>query len=671
MGNTCKFINKEEQEIISSPSKDDMKNEFQEIKDFRNEISKMNIFKRKSIAKDEYNNYIQKIKNKKIIINDEKNEIKEQYISIIYLLLIDNTNKDIVKLYLNFLKNNSIFIKENNLLSFKDEVNKYSIIFKIDEIEQIEKNIKQKSQKDIFLDFLEYIKNIDFGNKTNINNFYENIKKILNKLYLFNTPIEFDNMELYYYKCYYDLLNEINLFTNNEEYKAYFIKTRQNVIKYILDNNLYNNEQIISNENKMNLLLLYLLKEEFNIYYNENVSINFNRLIQPIPVTINDFKKIKEINKMDELIKRNNNYYIFHNFNSKEYDSIKKEKDENSSSEKEEAKDEQDKDEDSEEEEDEDSEEEFQVNKNVEKEKEEEEEEGLLIPLNKVCIDNLINCHLNVDNCINFYYNLDKLMTKNEISPFVNKIKKFLEKIINSKVYKQAIQKLFPHYYQYLLYNNCEDIKQYISERIKFYPFQDLYLSGFTDKLSCYSYITSINFEIINNRRNTININTYKIGLTIINSLFEINNANQSILNFKCNNKNFIDKSNKRKEDNESLVKLLFGKNLTHVNLFQSLYIMNEKNYNQDLFKFRENFENIKNIIKLKKEKTNFIKINKGNFKDFYEESKLEVKNLIMHINEDEYFIPEIIIRNSNKHMDIDNLIPTKKCGLIGRKIPD
>ena len=127
------------------------KNEFQEIINYRKEISKMNIFKRKKIAINKYNSFI---KNENINKKKDDENIKDKYIKIMCLLLIDNTNKDIVKLYLNFIKSNSNFIKENQLLPYEIEINNYKIIFTVDEMKQIEKDIKKKSQKDIFLDYI-------------------------------------------------------------------------------------------------------------------------------------------------------------------------------------------------------------------------------------------------------------------------------------------------------------------------------------------------------------------------------------------------------------------------------------------------------------------------------------------------------------------------------------
>ena len=130
-------ISDEKSDEKSADKFDHSKNEFPEIKEYRKKISKMNIFKRKEIAKNKYKTFMENEFNLK---EDNKENIKIKYIKIMYLLLIDNTNKDIVKLYLNFIKKHSEFINENKLLSFQTEINKYKIIFTIDEMKTIEKN---------------------------------------------------------------------------------------------------------------------------------------------------------------------------------------------------------------------------------------------------------------------------------------------------------------------------------------------------------------------------------------------------------------------------------------------------------------------------------------------------------------------------------------------------
>ena len=64
------------------------------------------IFQRKDKAEQKYKEYL----NNKIIKGKEK-DFFEEYIEIIKLILLDETNKDIAKLYLDFIKNNEISVK--------------------------------------------------------------------------------------------------------------------------------------------------------------------------------------------------------------------------------------------------------------------------------------------------------------------------------------------------------------------------------------------------------------------------------------------------------------------------------------------------------------------------------------------------------------------------------
>ena len=173
---------------------------------------------------------------------------------------------------------------------------------------------------------------------------------------------------------------------------------------------------------------------------------------------------------------------------------------------------------------------------------------------------------------------------------YINDIKDFLIKIIDSNVFREAIKELFPEYYIYLNMNDNEDIKQFIKERIKYYPYEGLSLSGITDKLSCYSFIPSINFEMRIDtddiKIDKIDSDAYKVSLTIVNSLHEIIHAEQDIIFFKGNNKHLIlspkrivgkDKKGNDieiKEGGQSLEYLLFGKIVDRIDLFQCLYIM-------------------------------------------------------------------------------------------------
>ena len=93
---------------------------------------------------------------------------------------------------------------------------------------------------------------------------------------------------------------------------------------------------------------------------------------------------------------------------------------------------------------------------------------------------------------------------------------------------------------------------------------------------------------------------------------------------------------------------------------------MNESNYEQDLTNFRENFMNIRNIIKKTNGNTKFIKIENGTFHLFYEECKSEIEKIKNKIIKNSEFIDSMAISKSNKNSDDDNNIHLEKCGLIG-----
>ena len=383
------------------------------------------------------------------------------------------------------------------------------------------------------------------------------------------------------------------------------------------------NNSILSNEDKMNLLYLYLLNENIPEKYEEKELINFNRLIQPTPVTKEDFNKFNGNNKENKLVIYKGKSFVEHI-----YDNYKK--------------------------------------------------RVVLIPLEKICLKNLDNSNIKLQSNEEHYYNVDSLLVENEINPYINDIKSFLIKLINTNTFQQALKELFQEYISCLNSNNNVDLRQYINERIKFYPFQDLNLSGITDKLSCYSYIKSIDLKI--NENNLMiqkkNEDIFKVGLTIVNIFHEEYNAIRSIIFFK-GNKNLLfnpkTKVGKSIESNESqfyIEDLLFGRNITSINLLECLYIMNENNYEQDIEKFRDNFKNIRKIVKDTKGNTDFIKIKNGIFKHFYDNCLEEIKEIIQNLDKAiNYFIPMIYIGNNNNTLEDDNnYIQPKKCCLMGGK---
>ena len=579
MGNTCKNFFKEEKDIIIKSEELSQRNHtiIKEIEELKKRILDIPLFQRKSKSMEKYN---KKIKERKsTLYNINNNNFIKEYIDIIELLYLNETDKDIVHLYLNFIKENDENIKKFNLDTFDDEIKKYKVIFTCDEINLIKSGIKLKSEKDNLINFLQELKNIK--NDIDINNVYIRAENEYKYIKYFNYPIEFYNEELYYYKIYVLLINQIVKVEKekafSEKNKKDFIMNKSNIAKLILDNKILENKNITNNEDKMNILLLLILFEKIN---KEQLSINFNRLMQTEQIPYQKLKQYININSLGEIIK-------------------------------------------------------------------EVEEKGIIIfksntghilelHNDKVCLNNinndLINMLIYIDEK-NKFNTLDNLLLENSITPFISKIKKFLNKIIDSNVYKESIKKMFPKYYIYILEKNLEDIKEYINSRIKFYPFQYYTNSSVTDKLSCNSYISVL--YNVNAAKDFYLI--LKCAAIIYNCLHELNNLNKTILYYIFNDKNFF---NKEKKDGEkNIEEILFGKKIRNLKLLESFYILNENNYNQTLDEFRKNFENLNNEFEFS-EKLEYFQNDKNEkiFNDFFEIIKnLDEKKYIdieyYHIN--------------------------------------
>ena len=574
MGNICKNDIKEEKEEKISIYKEDLpmdqiKNKSIEI--LKKKVMNIPLFQRKVIAKEKYNKIINEINKIGIIIN--KDNFIYKYFNIFELLLLNNTDKDIVSLYLNFIKENDIYVKSYNFETFDNEIKNYNLIFEIKEVENIKKGLKLLSRKDILKNFLKELSNVE--NDENINNIYSKAEDESKKIIYFNYPIEFSNKELYYYKIYILLILHIAEAKkhSSKKFKDNYIRNKKGVAQLILNNNVLENEKIINNEDKMNILTLLIMFDNLD---EQNSSLNFNRLLQTEKTTYIELKNhildnklgIIKVDKMENISFRTD----------------------------------------------------FDANYEV-------------YPDN-VCLKNLNKKALKLflNRFDDYKFNtLDKLLTKNRITPYIENIKMLLIKIIDSNVLKETIKKLFPEYYIYFLNSNLKDIKECIKSRIKFYPYEQLRFSGVTDKLSCYSFI-SVFFET-NAPFNYMPI--LNCGAIIDNCIFHMNHLIQNIIHFRAIDKSmflFQKKEEKEKNEFKDIENILFGKKIQILNILECFYILNEYNYNQSLEDFRKNFENITKDNIAFSEKVKFIKCDKDDavFKEFFNIIKNYDNTLLM-----------------------------------------
>ena len=185
---------------------------------------------------------------------DKIESLKQKYISYLKLLLRDNTNKELIKKYLAFLKENKNKIIISSDVDYNSELKYYIVCLSKSDLKQLNEN-KENSEFDNLIHFLNKL--------YEVKNFFQfaNIKKDdikeLNSYSYFNQPIEVDNIELYFYKIKMNLYYKINKM-DLDDFIAQF-EFKKTFIKKVLDNNIFNNKEIIKNEELLNLVTFCII----------------------------------------------------------------------------------------------------------------------------------------------------------------------------------------------------------------------------------------------------------------------------------------------------------------------------------------------------------------------------------------------------------------------------
>ena len=280
----------------------------------------MNIIKTRSLLsrKEEVVKKIKEFKNVK--------EIEKQYIFLLKLLINDNTNKEWLLIYLDFINKNEEQLRKlfsNKFEEFKDELDYYSLVFTKDENQKYF-NLSKASTKEELFNFLNLILNLDSSCSNDIKNF-ENILNSCEKYFennsLFNMPIDFPNEQLFYYRNN----NLIKLYLKNISIAIKEIKTIEKEDNEENESQKYNKEEMtqklikrelidiqrklqmcinalqnLNDKEKINYLIILLIKsssfEEFNYGYN---LITSNKIMDS---DVNDY--LSEIDKKNEKEKK-------------------------------------------------------------------------------------------------------------------------------------------------------------------------------------------------------------------------------------------------------------------------------------------------------------------------------------------------------------------------------
>ena len=232
--------------------------EIDSIKNELIEIKKVSLLKRKNKV------------DKDLKVIEEIKDIKEKYISLLKLLINDNTNKNLLIKYLKFLEKNENYLRilyKNNFEEYKNERDYYSKVFTAEEYKK-HFNSTKVSQKNELITLLERILGYNGDKQDDLKkfeNFLKECEKYFENIIYFNMPIDFSNQELMYYK-------NINLL--KDYFKNKYEKTRENY---------YNND----NDNK-------LIKENIN-----PILSNFQNKLK---LCINDLRTLTDLHKINILI---------------------------------------------------------------------------------------------------------------------------------------------------------------------------------------------------------------------------------------------------------------------------------------------------------------------------------------------------------------------------------
>ena len=487
-------------------------------------------------------NFNENLKQKMLDVSNEiknysinENDLESICIKFINMLIKDNTNKDLIKKYLeylNYLENNKLKLQYKYINNFETEYNYYKVMF--DDKELIQKNFTPKgfSEKDSFFNLLDSIININTNEQILNNEVFKNIENILNKIPIFNQPIKFDNKELYWFRNSFIINSSLQKIKDakSEEKRNETFKLMQKSINNILKRKLFQKDYILNNK----ILITSLISLISIPQKDEYCEFNLNLIESKDP----ENQKNNNTNKFQ---------ITFFNEKVKPYEKT--------------------------------------LNFDI-------------CPENYVLKSNK-NMDLKDFELIN-YDEMEKYFKKIINIEHVNK---FLSKIFCSKVIKEAFEILFPKYFSFPFKNEKEAL-DFINDNFHYIPYKSLKTGGLTEKMSLEVYYflqarktffdkTNLNDEYIHlvekifYNSNAVKTNTHQMNHNFYNLLFMQSNGMNAVETLRKNN---IEIS----ESGKNLERLLFDRCLYRMTLFECIYILNEKNYDKSLEKFREDFNDIK-----------------------------------------------------------------------------
>ena len=271
-----------------------------------NDLVLKNYINDKEIKDEIFSNFHKSLKQKKLEVSNQimdfhinENNLNTTYKDFIKMIIKDNTNKDLITKYLIFLKENENKIDFPFIVRFEDEYNYYKIMFAKDELVMNKFESKNFSEKDLFINFLDSILEIDINNS----DFFVNIEQTLKNTQLFNQPITFDNQELYWHRnmfIIYTSLKNINDM-KPEKKRTDTLQLMKNCIKKVSNRNLFKKKYILNDKKLLTSLISLIalpLKDDYcdfnlnlieskdpDIVQDKSIKLNFSSINEKIEKT--------------------------------------------------------------------------------------------------------------------------------------------------------------------------------------------------------------------------------------------------------------------------------------------------------------------------------------------------------------------------------------------------
>ena len=222
---------------------------------------------------------------------------------------------------------------------------------------------------------------------------------------------------------------------------------------------------------------------------------------------------------------------------------------------------------------------------------------------------------------------LDKSELKNydEMEKFfkgiidIENVNKFLSKIFCSNVMKEAFKILFPNYFSFP-FNDEVEVLEFINDNFHYIPYKSYKTGGFSEKFTLETYYFLQKRDILFNKRHLTDEEIELIetifynGHAIRTNSYEMSHIFYHLLFMQANGINLVGTSRKNgieiSESGKNLERLLFKRVLCRMTLPECIYILNEKNYDKSLEKFRDDFNELNNVISKIEENGIFSKFN-------------------------------------------------------------